>query len=913
MRLNLTKKIALLIGILITIISLSIGITATTLSSNTLLDQTEESMLVYATESAKVVEAELNRIMDVFAEVALRDAIVSMDWEQQKASLINDVKRLNYLDLGVVLPDGTTQYVSTDDLAQLGDRDYIKKAMNGETNISDVILSRVTGDVVVMVAAPIVVDGNVAGVLVGRREGIALNNITDQFGLGERGYAFILGADSTIYSHVNRQLVIDQRNVYEEIETDGDLKNYGVAMMELGLGNTGIVNYEFEGDNRLTAMVPIGGTSWTIGIGNYESDVLQGVNALKNIIFCIAAGVLVIGIIVSVFIARSISKRIINLKQAADQLAVGDVDVNLMKATKDEIGDLTLSFGAMADNIRLHSKVAESIAKGDLSIEVEARSDKDVLGLSMKAVVETLGNLVSETNVLTASASEGDLDTRGNAEAFNGGYKEIINGINKTLDEITKPLSIAFDYIGKMADGEDVDRIENSFKGKFHDLIASINMVVESLATLKEETINLTRAAADGDLSYRADVSRLKGGYAQIVDGVNDALNSVIEPVQEALGVLKEMAEGNLSINMEGDYAGDHGELKNAINNTIDGLLSYINEISMVLTELGNGNLDLAITGDYRGNFVEIKDSLNNIIESLNNTMGDMIEAANQVATGSVQVSDGSQALSQGSTEQASSIEELTASIAEIAEKTKQNATNANKADEFTGNTLEKANEGNEQMNTMLSSMDDINKSSADISRIIKVIDDIAFQTNILALNAAVEAARAGQHGKGFAVVAEEVRTLAARSASAASETTGLIEGSIEKAKEGTKIAKDTAGALDAILKEVEKAALLVKDIAVASNEQASGISEINKGIDQVSQVVQNNSATAEESAAASEELSSQAELLKQTVGKFRLKNRTALLEDTTAKMIDTRDEVPEQLQEPQSRIILNDNEFDKY
>ena len=275
----------------------------------------------------------------------------------------------------------------------------------------------------------------------------------------------------------------------------------------------------------------------------------------------------------------------------------------------------------------------------------------------------------------------------------------------------------------------------------------------------------LVESAIEGHLSTRADAERHQGDFRKIVDGVNKTLDAIVEPVNETAAVLSEMSQGNLSINMVGDYKGDHAAINYAMNDTINTVKGYIGEIAEVLTEVAVGNLGVAIDTEYRGDFVEIKDSINTIVQSLNDTLCDINAASEQVAAGTRQVSAGSQALSQGATEQASAIEQLTASLAEIARQTRQNAMNAGKASELTVTARDNAVQGNAQMKEMQQAMAEINDASASISKIIKVIDEIAFQTNLLALNAAVEAARAGQHGKGFAVVADEVRNLAQRSA----------------------------------------------------------------------------------------------------------------------------------------------------
>jgi len=337
----------------------------------------------------------------------------------------------------------------------------------------------------------------------------------------------------------------------------------------------------------------------------------------------------------------------------------------------------------------------------------------------------------------------------------------------------------------------------------------------------------------------------------------------------------KSATTGDISLSSEDMEIIDRfSQIKDEIGRTIASsseFINRINEISRLLTSIAEGDLTKEVHLLSERDTMGL--SLENLYENLNKMFSDINNSSTQVSAGSKQIADGAQALAQGATEQAASIEQLSSSISEISQKTKANAEKAHTAARLADTIKDNAEKGSRQMEEMMSAVNEINAASGSISKVIKVIDDIAFQTNILALNAAVEAARAGQHGKGFAVVAEEVRNLAAKSAEAAKDTGSLIENSIEKATLGVQIAGETAESLSEIVSGINESNQIVGEIANSSEEQALGITQINIGIDQVAQVVQQNSATAEESAAASEEMSGQSDVLQQLIAQFRIKS----------------------------------------
>lgn len=516
------------------------------------------------------------------------------------------------------------------------------------------------------------------------------------------------------------------------------------------------------------------------------------------------------------------------------RMAVNDYTVSVSNAYPGIYSRVIDATTAVKTRIVHAIEIMQKIAVGELEADladlkrVGKRSEQDTFIPAYIGAMEAIRALIVDVDTLAKAAVDGRLTVRADATTHKGDYRKIVQGFNDTLDALIGPINVTAKYVEDISKGVIPPVITDNYNGDFNVTKTNLNSMVKMMSDLLRETDVLVKAAMGGSLATRANAQLFVGGWNELVAGINKTLDAVLEPINEAAGILEKVAERDMTVRMQGSYQGDHAKIKDALNSAVDNLEKALAQVS---------------------------------------------DSTGQVSGASQQIASGSQNLAQGANEQASSLEEVSASLEEMASMTRQNADNAlaakNLANEADGNTRT----GLDAMTKMSSAINKIKESSDQTAKIVKTIDEIAMQTNLLALNAAVEAARAGEAGRGFAVVAEEVRNLAQRSAQAAKNTADMIAESVRNAGDGVVIVDSVALSLDRIAGSIRKVNDLIGEIAAASKEQSQGIKEVNEAVSQMDKVTQQNAANAEESASSSEELSSQAEELQGMVAQFRIRS----------------------------------------
>ena len=509
--------------------------------------------------------------------------------------------------------------------------------------------------------------------------------------------------------------------------------------------------------------------------------------------------------------------------------------------------------------------------------ETDSGEQKDqiaILYFNFAELVNTFSALFVDMAMIVEEHKKGNYDVRIDENKYRGGHLELVKKMNEMVEMYANDFIEVLGSVKAFGEG-DFEKATPHFDEGWVWVAEAIDTLKLKFKNITTEVGEIVQHAAHGDFNYRIDTTKFKGEWSSLTAELNKLMNEVKVPLEEIEDNIRLLSIGDFSM-LEMPMEGTFDQVKKAMNISNTNAYDYVEEISEVLSAMAEGDLTKTFHKDYVGAYAPIKSAALKIIEVMNQNMKALTDTAEYIAENAQVLQGNTTSLAEGIGQQASVIDNIinniNTSAGNIEQTGRASTEKANKADTLAKKSNDYAKQGNEEMKTMIHSMDGIKESSDNISKIIKVIEDIAFQTNLLALNASVEAARAGEHGAGFSVVASEVRDLAQRSSLAAKETTALIEDSLDKVESGTEVAQSTAKSLDTIVSSADDVSMLISEIATMTQEQTSTIGGIVNGLKEIATLSESTAAASEESASMAQEFSKQADTLKEMVAFYKLK-----------------------------------------